>query len=116
MIKKKLPVNILNGFLDARKTTVLNHILHNKQGLKITVIVPSSVSLSLSLEGVIENYEEYDDIIPSSKERLKKLKLRKLIYELRQTLKKSIEIVLLIQFKFLFQTVFCHADAFGCNI
>lgn len=68
------------------------------------------------LESVIENYEEYDDIIPSTKERLKKLKLRKLIDELRQTLKKSIEIIFLIQFKFLFQTIFCHADTFGCNI
>lgn len=36
---KKLPVTVLSGFLGAGKTTVLNHILHNKEGLKVTVIV-----------------------------------------------------------------------------
>ncbi len=35
----KLPVTVLSGFLGAGKTTVLNHILHNKAGLKVAVIV-----------------------------------------------------------------------------
>ncbi len=38
-IQKKLPVTVLSGFLGAGKTTVLKHILHNIQGLKIAVIV-----------------------------------------------------------------------------
>ncbi|MBM9500696.1 zinc metallochaperone GTPase ZigA [Leptospira sp. 201903071] len=37
--KKKLPVSVLSGFLGAGKTTVLNHILHNREELKIAVIV-----------------------------------------------------------------------------
>ena len=34
-----LPVTVLSGFLGAGKTTVLNHILTNREGLKVAVIV-----------------------------------------------------------------------------
>ena len=38
-MKNKLPVTVLSGFLGAGKTTVLSHILNNRHGKKVAVIV-----------------------------------------------------------------------------
>ena len=60
---KKIPVTVLSGFLGAGKTTVLNHILNNRENLKVAVIVNdmSEVNIDSQLvekETVLSRTEE----------------------------------------------------------
>lgn len=60
---KKLPVTVLSGFLGSGKTSLLNHILHNKEGLKVVIIVKDMSEINenarlIEQEGTISLTEE----------------------------------------------------------